>query len=422
MRRRQAFTLALLITGYAGYYLCRSDLSVALPLILDELGAAGVSADVATVRLGSIASLGVLAYAIGKVPSGWAADFLGGRRNFLFGMAGAIVCTVLFGMAGGFPLFTLAWVSNRLLQSLGWAGTVKIASKWFSYSRYGAVMGVISLSYLFGDAAAREFLALLMAAGLGWRGLFFAAAATLGAIFIVNLVWLRETPLALGLPEPLTNPDNLFQAEGEQAVPDSLRTLLAAFSRSRVFWIVCMLSLAITILREVFNIWTPTYFTQAVGLSPADAAQKSALFPFFGGVSVLVAGFLSDRLGKGGRPKVMLVGLALTACVLVTLAMVPAGGHGVVPVVLVTLVALLMMGPYSYLAGAIALDFGGKRGSGTASGLIDAVGYLGGVLAGNGFAQVSVVWGWSGAFLALALIAFMGSGAALLYLRAKSDE
>ena len=46
--------------------------------------------------------------------------------------------------------------------------------------------------------------------------------------------------------------------------------------------------------------------------------------------------------------------------------------------------AFLLIGPYSYLAGAISLDFGGKRGGATACGIIDGVGYLGGVLAGEG--------------------------------------
>ena len=68
--RWQAITISLLFLGYAGYYLCRSDYSVSLPLIIADLGRRGVPAGIATVRLGSIASLGVLAYAIGKFPSG----------------------------------------------------------------------------------------------------------------------------------------------------------------------------------------------------------------------------------------------------------------------------------------------------------------------------------------------------------------
>ncbi len=81
------------------------------------------------------------------------------------------------------------------------------------------------------------------------------------------------------------------------------------------------------------------------------------------------------------------------------------------------LVAFVMIGPYSYLAGAIALDFGGKKGSATASGLIDGAGYLGGVLAGNTFASVSVLWGWKGAFASLAVVALLSSVAAAIYLR-----
>src|SRR5215469_11960379 len=113
--RWQAITISLLVLGYAGYYLCRSDYSVALPLIIADLGRRGVPTGVATVKLGSIASFGVLAYAIGKFPSGGMADFLGGKRNFLLGMAGSVVFTILFALGASIPFFTLAWVGNRLV-------------------------------------------------------------------------------------------------------------------------------------------------------------------------------------------------------------------------------------------------------------------------------------------------------------------
>src|SRR5262249_24478402 len=146
LTRWRILTVALIVTGYAGYYLCRSDLAVAMPLLIAEMARNGIAPDNARIRLGAIGSFGVFAYAIGKFASGWLADFLGGRRNFLFGMVGSIGCTILFGLAGGIPIFTLAWMSNRLVQSLGWAGMVKITSRWFSYSSYGTVMGIISLS------------------------------------------------------------------------------------------------------------------------------------------------------------------------------------------------------------------------------------------------------------------------------------
>jgi sugar phosphate permease len=416
-RSRQVLTVALMVVGYAGYYLCRSDLSVALPLLIEDMGKRGIPAPIATVHLGAIASFGVLAYAIGKFPSGWLADFLGGRRNFLLGMAGSVVFTVLFGLAGGIPMFTLAWIGNRFVQSLGWAGMVKITSKWFSYSAYGTVMGIISLSFLFGDAASRQLMSKLIAHGFGWRGVFYFAAATLAALLVLNALLLKETPARLGFAEPPVNPANLFMKEGEESRPASFRTLLVTFARSGAFWLVCLLSLGVTLLRETFNLWTPTYFTQAVGLTNADAAQKSALFPLFGGVSVLLAGFLSDRLGPRGRSAIIFYGLALTTVALLLLAFLDFGTSTAGPVLLIGLVGFLMIGPYSYFAGAMSLDFGGRQGSATASGLIDGIGYLGGVLAGGSVASISVKWGWKGAFVALAGVSLLSSVVAGVYLR-----
>ena len=415
MLRWQILMVSLMVIGYSGYYLCRSNFSVALPMIIQELGARGMHADVAQIRLGLIASLGVLAYAIGKFVAGGLSDFLGGRRTFLGGMAGSVLFTVVFALSGGIPLFTLAWIGNRLVQSFGWAGMVKISSRWFSYSSYGTIMGIVSLSFLFGDAASRQFLAILIDYGFGWRGLFFIAAGVLLFWVIVNTALLKDTPREIREEEPPANPQNLFAASDSDSAPMSIRSLLSPLLRSKVFLLVCLLSVGLTLVRETFNLWTPTYFAQAVGMSNADAAQKSALFPLFGGISVLLAGYLSDRMGKGARAAIILFGLLLAGLALLVLGYGDFGGSRFWPVSLTALVAFLMIGPYSYLAGAIALDFGGKRGSATVSGIIDGSGYLGGVLAGDSMARISVAYGWRGAFAVLAAVCWVLSLAAAVY-------
>ena len=64
------FTISLLALGDFGYYFCRSDLSVVMPLLIRELGTHGIPANAAQVRLRSIASTGVLAYALGEFVCG----------------------------------------------------------------------------------------------------------------------------------------------------------------------------------------------------------------------------------------------------------------------------------------------------------------------------------------------------------------
>jgi OPA family glycerol-3-phosphate transporter-like MFS transporter len=413
--RWQLATLGLLVSGYSGYYLCRSHFSVTFEKIVADLAIAGYDPAEAKIQLGRIVSLGTLAYALGKFFSGGLGDFVGGRRNYLGGMLGAVLCTVAFAWGGTIPVFTVAWIGNRLVQSLGWVGMVKITSRWFSFATYGRAMGIISLSYLFGDAAARYLMGLLLQEGYSWRGVFYVAASILFAVFVVNLLLLKETPARLGLPEPHTDPRNLFGARGEEAVPVSLKSLLLPLARSPAFWLVCLLSLGVTLVRETFNTWTPAYFTEAVGLDAGLAGKCSALFPLMGGFSVLLCGYLSDRLGHGGRAMIIFHGLLLTTLTLAILGLVEFGRSQAGPVVVVGLIAFVMIGPYSFLAGALALDFGGKQGSATACGIIDGVGYLGAVLAGEGMARMSVAHGWERAFLVLAVVAGLATVAAGLF-------
>ena len=413
----QTATVVLLFSGYAGYYFCRSDLSVAMPLIIDELKHNGFTSSDAVIKLGAISSYGVLAYALGKMFLGGIADFWGGRSNFLLGMAGSILFTILFALTGAVPIFTIAWIGNRLLQSMGWAGLVKVSSKWFSYSAYGRVIGILSISYLVGDAVARQMMGSMIQHGYGWRALFYLAAGVLTVIFIANLIFLREARNRFGFSEPLVNPLNLYSANKSQSAPASVGALLMPLLSNRTFWVVCLLSLGCTLVRETFNIWTPTYFKEALKYSSAAAGGTSAVFPAVGIVSIMLSGWIGDRLGANGRPLVMFAGLSATVVALLALMSVGGSNAGKLPVVLVGIVALGLLGPYSYLGGAMALDFGGRQGGAVSSGLIDGIGYLGGVLAGDSVARISVNYGWRGVFFALALVsALSAGGAGYLYL------
>lgn len=412
----QTVVVVLLVLGYSGYYLCRSNLSVAMPYIIGDMVREGYEPDYAKVALGTIASVGVFFYAVGKFVSGGVTDFLGGRLTFLGGMLGSVIFTTLFALFGTVPFFTLTWIGNRVVQSLGWVGMVKVSARWFSYSSYGTVMGIISLSYLFGDAAARAFMGWLFALGVDWRGVFVIGATILLGLFALTFFLLKESPRDIGEPEPPSNPGNVFADVGDDARPEGMRELLLPLLRNRDFLFVCLLSLGFTLLRETFNTWTPTYFTETLGLNGADAATSSALFPLLGGVSVLLAGFASDRLGRGGRALLLFLGLLLSAVGLLALAWGDLGGSPALPVAIVAAIAFVMIGPYSYLGGAMALDFGGKKGSATACGIIDGVGYLGGILAGDSVARLSVAFGWEGAFGVLASVAVLSSIPALLML------
>ncbi|HXG90373.1 MAG TPA: MFS transporter [Vicinamibacterales bacterium] len=391
--------------GYAGYYLCRSNLSVAAPLIAADAGLAGIT----NASIGAIASAGVLAYAIGKPITGVAGDMFGGRPMFLLGMWGTVVATIAFGLGAWGWALTAAWVVNRFIQSAGWGALTKLVAQWFAPQRHGRIIAVLSLSYLFGDAAARVALGALLDAGRGWRAVFFAAAGIMAVMAVAVGVILRERPRDRGLPEPESSPLTVYGSDGRDAEPAGIASLIRPLLSSTIFWLVCLLSCALTLVREAFNIWIPTYLTVAYGMAPGEAARWSALFPLMGGVSVLAVGVVTDRLGPGRRmvvaaPLLLLAGLLAwsAASDLVMsderLGLVAVGG-----------IALLLIGPYSLLAGAIALELGGKRGAATAAGLIDTAGYTGALLSGIAVGAVADAWGWGASLRLLGAVTVAAS-------------
>jgi MFS transporter, OPA family, glycerol-3-phosphate transporter len=414
LRIAQCRTLLLLFLGYASCYFCRSNLSVATPLLVDELVRRGVSRADAIVSIGTMASFGVFAYAMGKWFLTGLGDYWGGKRNLLIATGGATAFTLLFASSSTLPLFTLAWVGNRLTQSIGWSALVKVSSKWFNYSRYGTIAAILTCSYLVGDAAARQSMGLLLHYGVTWRGLFLFGAAVAGFMFLANLLLLRESRVNEGHPEALANPRNVFA--GEDA-PRTFLTLVLPLLRSRAFLMVCLLGFAATMVRETFNTWTPVYLRDFVGYGVSRAAFFSAIFPGVGAVSVLLAGWASDRLGRNCRALLLALGLAATAVALLVLAGLRPGSAGaVLPVAMIGIVAFCLLGPYAFLPGAFALDFGGKQACAAASGLVDGTGYLGGVLAGTVMARLFVAFGWASVFMALAAVSALAAfGAGYLW-------
>ena len=400
LTRWQIVTGAALLVGYSGYYVCRSNLSVAIPALVAD-PAAGV--DRATI--GVISSAGIVAYAVGKSITGVAGDFFGGRTLFLGGLFLSVAATLAFSASASAPLLLICWMINRFVQSAGWGGLTKTAAHWYPARRYGTVMALLSLSFLFGDAVGRYVLGGLLLGGMTWRGLFLASAGILGVIGLLGILALRNSPRDVGLPEPAVNAENIFGASGAASTPDGLADLLKPYLLSLSFWFVCGLSFGMTLIREAFNTWIPAYLVDAHQLAQGTAARYSALFPLLGGVSAIAVGVLTDRLQGGNRVALVVPAMALCAIALGALAVGTARHDLMLSMLAIGATAVCLLGPYTLLTGAIAMDMGGRKGSATAAGLIDTAGYVGGTLSGFAVGRLADTRGWASVFGVMAALA-----------------
>jgi sugar phosphate permease len=382
MRRRDIGLLVALFVAYGSFYLCRANLEAAGPALIEQ----GLFDKTS---FGTLSTIATFTYAIGKFVMGATGDVLGGRRLLAVAVTGSVVCSLAFGLSHGFVFFALFAASNRFFQSGGWSAVVHVVARRFEPRRHGTVMGILSTSYELGNVAALNLSGLVV--HWGWRALFVVNPLLLALLGVCTALALRapENPSAGGAPADLPEP----------RLP--LREILPVLFRRGSFWVAVALSALLTFVRIAFLTWTPTYLyemSKASGHAEISGAiVKSSLFPAAGVVAALTVGLLTDRFGPGRRAPVMAVSLTVVVGLVFLL------GHGGVTgttsaALLIAAIGLFLLGPYSLMAGAIALDVAGKRGTATATGIIDGAGYLAGTASGFLLGAIADRAGWSAVF------------------------
>jgi sugar phosphate permease len=311
---------------------------------------------------------------------------------------------LFFGISSGFWILVLAAALNRFFQSGGWVSLVQVVGRWFPPGRHGAVMGALSTSYELGNVGSLLLCGYIVKRGFGWRALFIVNPILFGFVAVIVFFALR------GEPPPTTTKSD--EEKKEDALPQMrFREAFPFLAKKWDFWSTVVLSVLLTFVRTGFLTWTPTYLTEIARASGGGAGSvstsiaKSAIFPATGVVAALVVGRMTDRFGPGKRAPVLVVSLALHVVAVLflahsgikdtTTAMIAIGACG-----------LFLLGPYSLMAGALALDVAGKRAASTAAGIIDGAGYLGASFVGVVLGRVSQRWGWSAAFDVVAFAGF----------------
>jgi sugar phosphate permease len=393
VRERPAVVLFTLIVGYAAFYLCRANVEAAFPILKQDFG-------FSKTQLGLLSSVPIAAYAVGKILMGTLGDVIGGKRLIVLATVGSVAATFAFGASGALGAFIVCASANRFFQSGGWSGAVHVIARRFEPARHGLVMGVMSTSYELGNVVALLLCSAITRVLSGWRPLFVVNPLLLGAVGLF---------VVLALPAGGPPPDAQQTAETLDHDEPRLWGILISLARRPAFWIAVALSVLLTFLRIGFLTWTPMYLYEVSHSADISGAiAKAAFFSSAGVLAALSIGALSDRFGPGRRAPLMAGSLA----VVVALVLVLAHGNVRSPLpaaLIIGGIGFFLLGPYSLLAGALALDVSGKRGAATAAGIIDGAGYLSASSAGVLLGRLAEERGWSAAFDAMAAVALVAT-------------
>lgn len=421
LKRWRTSTFLVMLFGYIGYYMIRQNLSAAFPLMEKAF-------HFSNAELGMIAAWSEIVYAIGKFLNGPLADKIGGKKIFLLGMAGGILCNLVFAFGSSILWFVVVWCVCRYFLSMGWGGVAKTIGAWYEPERNGTVMGWISLSFQFGGVVATLFAGWLVSQGQSWDKLFIYPALLVMLVWIWSYFASKEEPadvIAGASFHANEHEASLAHFEEEKEVGGS-KIILTLF-KMPIFNHLLIFAFLTTFLRSIFIFWTPKFLVD-IGMGDASSIFGSALLPFLGCIGTILLGWYTDTHSRHNRARamwIMLLGLVMSLTGIALLSgQIPDPMPQVLPpqvtalhlpiVVLLGLSGFFLLGPYSMSAGALTLDIAGAKGAGTCAGIIDGVGYIGGALATWGAGQMSDSLGWSQVFWVLAVCAVFSVGSAML--------
>lgn len=415
-RRRLRWELIILgcmYLGYMGFILCRTAIYVASPAMVGD-PALGLT----KTMFGAILGWGTAGMVTGKLLSGAIADRLGGRKVFLLALSVTTAAAFAFSLAGGFAFYCFLNFTMLLAAAAGWPAMSKLIAAWYEPDRYGKVWGVISTSSRLSSVLSTLFLGSLLLR-MSWPAVFLAAGAVSVAVAAVVFAFLKAGPADAGLPPPVALADGT--AAPHPLDGTDLREALVYFARSGRVWLMCVSIMCTTVLMEVIG-FLPLYLKETLGISPAQAATASSVFPAGCLAALLAGGWLYDRVSRAGRAPLLGAMLTLSAlCLAILFAMgrVPlAPATAFAATVVVLFLYGLTVAPSYYLPMSVfSIEHGGKH-CGVLIGLIDAAGYAAAMLYQfAGGAIVDRPGGWQNMLILLMATAVLAAASTVWFAR-----
>lgn len=404
--------IALIFCVYVLMFFDRVNISIAAKFIMPEFG-------LSQLEFGGIFSAFVLAYALAQIPGGWLGDRFGPRRvmtwailwwsafTALTALAGEEFLTATLGVVGSFALV-------RALVGLGEAAAPpngnRMVANWSAPRERGLAAGLTLSGTALGAALAPPLIVWIMV-HWGWRAAFYGAGA---AGVIVAAIWTRlttDTPAAHSAVN-LAELTLIESARGDEVAARDDKSAKLPWRRlfgSRDLW---FLSAAYGVLG--YNVyfyfaWFYLYLVNERGFS-LERGGFYTMAPFLTmALASPIGGWLSDHVSKRYGKRWGRCGIGCSS-MLLTGVLVFFGAHtdnAILAVVLLSAsTGTLLLSVAAFWATTIDLSY---RYAGTAAGIMNMGGNLGGTISPSLTPYLAQHYGWSSALYVMSALSLVGA-------------
>ncbi len=359
---------------------------------------------------GDIFAAGTVTYAFSFLINGPLVDRIGGKLGMLIAGTGAAAANVAMGILtwlllhkqiSGNPTvwFAVLYAINMYFQSYGAVSIIKVNAHWFHVKERGVFSGVFgtlialgvyfafswgqeiadatkivapeNLSF-FGKILRRLLLDPSAAMDQTWF-VFFVPAAILILMVIIEAFLLKDTPKDAGYEDF----DTADVSSGEMGEKFTAFQIIGKVLTNPIILTVAFIELCTGAIRDGIMHWYPIYASEHISLVGTwFKANWGALLFIMGSYGGFFTGILSDKLFQSRRgPSATFNYIGLFVCV--TIMAVAIHFSSWLLGIAAICVTFLVIGVHGILSGTATMDFGGRRGAATATGIVDGFVYLG---------------------------------------------
>lgn len=393
--RRQVFVG--IFVGYAGYYLVRNNLALAIPDILRE------HPQYSKAGLGSALTALSLAYGVSKFLMGSVSDRSNPRYFLPLGLLLSSAIMAAFGLsaAASSSLFAIGaiMVLNGWVQGMGWPPCGKTMVHWFSTRERGLTVSTWNTAHNIGGALVANLALLGVVLFHDWRAKFYFNALIAAAVAVGVHFLLQDTPQSRGLP-PVEQYKNDYPPGYTAAQERTLGLRQIFFTYvlpNRYLWAIAVANAFCYFVRYGVVNWIPTYLQTAKGFSFQQSSLGWSLYEYAAIPGTIACGWISDKWFGGSRAPATILFMALTLLAVIAYWLNIRGPLWVDYVALIA-IGFLIYGPIMMI-GLHSLDLVPKKAAGTAAGFTGLFGYVfGSAIAGSGVGWIADHWGWGAVF------------------------
>ncbi|MFF7442239.1 MFS transporter [Streptomyces sp. NPDC008122] len=391
----------LLLGVVALNYIDRGSVSVALPLITDDLG-------LSKETTGFVLSAFFWTYALMQIPGGWLADRFGPRRmvsGACIGWGVAQAATAAATGAGsllGYRLL-LGAVEAPVMPAGG-----KLNAQWLPAKERGRGAVLLDGGAPLGAALGGILISALIAWTGSWRTSFVIAGVLTVFIGLCAAWYVRDTPRE----HPGVNDAEAAYIESAHAAEDAAgpadeRTGLRPYLGHRSFWAMCLGWMGFNGVFYGLLTWGPLYLSETKGFDIKTIGWSTLVIFGSGFVGELTGGWISDRRKAAGAG----ANAVMRTMMGVAGAAVVAGLLGVVLVpdpttAVVLLSAVMFFLRWAGLYWSLPSTLAGRSNAGVVGGAMNLAGNIAGIVTPI---AVGYIVGGTGSYT-WALLYFVGAG------------